>query len=136
MSPTLYHVPKTISSPIVQTLLELDDSDVVVKTLTFNDLKDPAYLEINPMGTSPAFTDNSHDLEGEITLFESGAIMSWILEEYDAEGKLHPREYIRNLLRGKVHQTLSSVRHSFLRSLLAPPIISLSPSSSWKGGSL
>ena len=90
MAPTLYHVPKTISSPIVQILLELDVNEVQVKTMTFQELKEPAFLEINPMGTSPAFTDDRHPLDGHVTMFESGAILSWILEEYDKEGKLHP----------------------------------------------
>lgn len=88
---TLYHVPKTISSPIVQTLLELDDGPSVhIETLTFKQLKSTEYLKINPMGTSPALTDGSHVLQGPITMFESGAILSWILEEYDTKHKLHP----------------------------------------------
>ena len=90
MSPTLYHVPKTISSPIVQILHELNaiqTNQVIIKTLSFADLITPEYLKINPMGTSPAFTDDEHD----IVIWESGAILSYVLHVFDTEYKLHPR---------------------------------------------
>lgn len=84
--PTLYHVPKTISSPIVQTLheLELVPSTVHVEVLSFADLKTPSHLMINPMGTSPAFRD------GDTILWESGAVLNYLLEEYDIHYKLYP----------------------------------------------
>jgi glutathione S-transferase len=86
--PTLYHVPKTIFSPIYQILLHLHlTPDVIqVKTLTFSDLKSPQHLDRNPMGTSPAFTD---DQEG-IAIWESGAVLSYILQMYDTSYQLHP----------------------------------------------
>ena len=89
MSPTLYHVPKTISSPIYQSLIELGvaNKDVAVKTLTFPDLKKPDHLARNPMGTSPAFTDEANG----IAIWESGAVLTYLLEEYDTEFKLHPQ---------------------------------------------
>lgn len=73
MTPTLHHVPKTISSPIFQLLLELKlvPDTVVVKTLTFPELKEQPHLMINPMGTSPAFHDD------DLTIWESGAILTW-----------------------------------------------------------
>jgi glutathione S-transferase len=85
MSPTLYHVPKTISSPIFQALLELEltPSTVEVVTLTFADIKGEAHLAINPMGSSPAFQD------GDTILWESGAVLNYLLEEYDTEYKLY-----------------------------------------------
>jgi glutathione S-transferase len=86
MAPTLYHVPKTISSPIVQTLLELDlvPSVVQIEVLSFADLKGTSHLMINPMGTSPAFRD------GDTLMWESGAILNYLLEEYDTEYKFYP----------------------------------------------
>jgi glutathione S-transferase len=86
MGPTLYHVPKTISSPIVQCLLELDllNNPVEVKEISFEALKSPEYLLINPMGTAPAFQDAT------IILWESGAILSYLLERYDTKHKLYP----------------------------------------------
>ena len=75
--PTLYHVKRTISSPIVQLILELGLRNIHIQEITFTDLKRPEYLQINPMGTSPAFTD------GDLVLWESGAIMDYLLETYD-----------------------------------------------------
>jgi glutathione S-transferase len=89
MPPTLYHVPRTISSPIVQVLYELnliETNKVNIKTLTFTQLKAPEHLARNPMGTSPAFTDDEKD----IAIWESGAVLTYILEFYDNEHKLHP----------------------------------------------
>lgn len=88
MVPTLYHIPKTISSPIYQVLIELDlvDNPIHVKILTFDDLKTPEYRAINPMGTCPAFTD--HD-QG-IVMWESGAVLAYILDVYDTKRQLVP----------------------------------------------
>jgi glutathione S-transferase len=87
MAPTLYHVPKTISSPIVQALsiLNLIDNPIKVETLTFDDLKSREHLARNPMGSSPAF------VYGNIEIWESGAVLTYLLETYDTEGKLHPQ---------------------------------------------
>jgi len=86
MAPTLHHVPRTISSPIVQTLLELElvPGTIDINVLSFADLKSEAHLAINPMGTSPAFQD------GDIILWESGAVLNYILEEYDSNCKFYP----------------------------------------------
>ena len=86
--PTLYHVPKTISSPIYQALLELKvvDNPVRVESLTFADLKTPEHLARNPMGTSPAFVDQ----ELGIRIWESGAVLTYLLERYDPSYQLHP----------------------------------------------
>lgn len=87
MAPTLYHVPKTISSPIVQILIEIGAiNDVKVEKKTFPSIKEPDYLAINPMGTSPTLTDADRD----IVMYESGAILSYLLEEYDVKHEFHP----------------------------------------------
>jgi hypothetical protein len=51
---------------------------------SFSELKLPEYLALNPMGTSPAFQD------GEIIIWEFGAVLTYLLERYDTEHKLHP----------------------------------------------
>jgi glutathione S-transferase len=82
--PTLYHVRRTISSPIVQTLIELGlaHTTVRIQELSFADLKSPEYRQrVNPMGTSPAFCD--HDVQ----MWESGAILDYLLEMYDPHGQ-------------------------------------------------
>jgi glutathione S-transferase len=97
MTPILYHVPTTISSPIVQALAELgliDDikekgrscsTSIQIETLTFADLKTPEHLHRNPMGTSPTLVDSDQG----IRIWESGAIVTYLLERYDVECQLH-----------------------------------------------
>ena len=84
--PTLYHVPRTISSPIYQLLLELHavDCPVRVETLSFADLKTKEHLQRNPMGTSPTYCD------GPLKIWESGAVLQYLLEQHDPFNKYHP----------------------------------------------
>jgi glutathione S-transferase len=56
---------------------ELNDID-------FADLKKPEYLKINPNGRMPAIHDPNEDL----TLWESGAIIEYLVEKYDTERKV------------------------------------------------
>ena len=89
MPPTLYHVPRTISSPLVQLVLELnliEDGEIVVQELTFAELKSPAHLAINIMGTSPAFQCT----ENALCMWESGAILDFLLEQHDTNFRFHP----------------------------------------------
>lgn len=89
MPPTLYHVPRTISSPLVQICLELDLIDkeaIIVKELSFADLKSPEHLAINVMGTSPAFQCTVMG----VCMWESGAILDFLLERNDPQHRFHP----------------------------------------------
>ena len=88
MPVTLYHVPRTISSPIVQVLLELEavDNPVIVEEMGFSALKREEHMSRNPMATSPAFQDT--DLG--ITMWESGAVLDYVLERYDVRNQFHP----------------------------------------------
>jgi glutathione S-transferase len=89
MVATLYHIPRTISSPIVQILLELNlvNNPIEVEEISFRTLKSEEYLSINPMGTSPAF----HDTDLDITIWESGAVLTYLLERYDTEHQFYPK---------------------------------------------
>jgi glutathione S-transferase len=82
----LYHIPKSVSSPIVQCLVELGlvGDSLVANELSFADIKESSYLDINPMGTAPTFQD------GDVIIWESGAVLTYLLERYDTHHKLHP----------------------------------------------
>jgi glutathione S-transferase len=55
--------------------------------LSKNTQKEPWFLEINPNGRIPALTDTFTDGK-EIKLFESGAIMQYLVERYDKDHKV------------------------------------------------
>jgi len=114
-SSTLYHIPKTISSPIVQIMMEMKVPCPPVKivTLNFSDIKSPWYLAINPMGTSPAFQD------GDLIIWESGAVLSHLLETYDTSFKFHPAPG-SGVQRGKflqIQQYIIATVYPFIASL-------------------
>ena len=82
----LHHVPGTISSPVVQALIELDVPETVVRvrTLSFPELKASLNTDINPMGTSPSFQD------GTLKIWESSAVLLHLLETHDLQHRYHP----------------------------------------------
>lgn len=52
--------------------------------IQFSELKKPEFLAINPNGRMPAIEDPNTNL----TLWESGAIIEYLIEKYDTERKL------------------------------------------------
>jgi glutathione S-transferase len=80
----LYHSPRTRSVRIYWLLEELG-VPYELETLAFTPetLKAPAYLNVHPLGKLPAIQD------GDLILFESGAILEYILEKY-GNGRLAP----------------------------------------------
>ena len=52
--------------------------------ISLTEVKQPDYLEINPNGRIPAIYDPNTDL----TLWESGAIVLYLIERYDTEHKI------------------------------------------------
>lgn len=54
--------------------------------MAFPDLKSAEHLAVNPMGTSPTFRDTDLD----ITIWESGAVLDYILERYDTQNRFQP----------------------------------------------
>lgn len=61
--------------------LGLDHEVVPTK---MSEVKDPDYLQINPNGRIPAI----HDPNTGLTLWESGAIVEYLIERYDTEHRL------------------------------------------------
>merc|ERR1712000_607054 len=56
-------------------------------SMTKNEQKEPWFLEINPNGRIPAITDKTPDGE-TIRVFESGAILQYLVQRYDPDGKV------------------------------------------------
>ena len=52
-----------------------------------NEQKEPWFLEINPNGRIPAMTDKFTDGE-QIRVFESGAILQYLVDRYDKDHKV------------------------------------------------
>lgn len=78
----LYHIPRSRSVRVAWLLEELGVPYETV-TMTFGGLKKPEYLRIHPLGKVPAIQD------GALTMFESGAIVEYLLETY-GNGRLAP----------------------------------------------
>jgi len=80
----LFHASRTRSVRVIWLLEELG-VPYELKTMSFtqDQLKSPEYLSINPTGKLPAIQD------GELSMYESGAIVEYILEKY-GKGQLAP----------------------------------------------
>ncbi|KAL2161408.1 hypothetical protein VTH06DRAFT_7969 [Thermothelomyces fergusii] len=55
-----------------------------IEDVPFSDVKKPEYLAVNPNGRLPSIRDPNAGL----TLWESGAILEYLVEKYDTEHKL------------------------------------------------
>ena len=92
---TLYHSPRSRSVRSVWLANELGlDFELVTMPLDLKILRAPEYLSIHPLGRVPCLVD------GERTVFESGAIAQYLCETYDADARLglnrppgHPERY-------------------------------------------
>jgi len=81
----LYHSARTRSVRILWLLEELAvPYELVTMQFTPEALKAPSYTSINPLGKVPSIED------GELTLFESGAIVEYLIETY-GKGRLAPK---------------------------------------------
>jgi glutathione S-transferase len=85
---TLYTVntPNGIKASI---LLEELNLDYKVHSISMkdNEQKEPWFLEINPNGRIPALTDTAEDGK-PIRVFESGAILEYLVARYDKDHKV------------------------------------------------
>ena len=102
----LYHAPRTRSFRIVWLLEELG-LRYEVETMTFVPPQ-TAFTQASPFGKFPAIED------GELTMFESGAILEYVIERY-GNGRLAPAP--GSALRGPYLQWLH-----FAEATAFPPI--------------
>jgi len=63
--------------------------DVKPISLAKNEQKEAWYLAINPNGRIPALVDHT---QGDLSVFESGAIMLYLAEQADTKGTLLPKD--------------------------------------------
>ncbi|KAI0803676.1 glutathione S-transferase [Xylaria sp. FL0064] len=70
--------------PKVIMILEELSLPYEIAPVEFADVKKPEYLAVNPNGRMPAIYDPNRDL----TLWESGAIVEYLVETYDKDNKI------------------------------------------------
>lgn len=70
--------------PKIAILLDELNLPYEINPIPFTDVKTPAYLAINPNGRLPSIQDPNSG----ITLWESGAILEYLIERYDTTHKL------------------------------------------------
>ncbi len=80
----LFHAPNSRSMRIVWLLEELDlEYELIGFKLGEKAMREPQYLKLNPMGRVPTLQD------GDVTIFESGAIVEYVLARYGG-GRMVP----------------------------------------------
>jgi glutathione S-transferase len=104
---TLYHAPMSRSLR-VRWLLEELAIPYQLETRKLAELKTPEYLALHPLGKVPSIRD------GELVLFESGAIVQYLLETH-GDGRLEPK--LGSPERPKFLQWLH-----FAEASMAPPL--------------
>jgi len=116
---TLYHSPRTRSVRVLWLLEELG-IPYELRTLAFtpDSLKSPEYTKLNPLGKVPSITD------GDLTLFESGAIVEYLVERY-GDGRLAPKP--GTIERGHYFQWIH-----FAEATCLPPLSDLAQHSMFK----
>ncbi|KAM0544813.1 hypothetical protein ACHAPJ_011643 [Fusarium lateritium] len=66
-------------------LIALEELEVPYNKIDVENPKSESFLKINPNGRTPAITDPNNS---NFTLWESGAIVEYLVDRYDAGGKL------------------------------------------------
>ncbi|KAI1164514.1 glutathione S-transferase [Nemania serpens] len=84
LKPIIVHGKGGPNPPKVVMILEELGLPYEFAATTFADIKKPDYLAVNPNGRLPAIHDPNRDL----TLWESGAIIEYLVETYDKENKI------------------------------------------------
>jgi glutathione S-transferase len=104
---TLFHVPFSRSLR-VRWLLEELGLPYRLETRSFGDLRRPEHLALHPLGKVPVLAD------GNVVLFESGAIVQHLLERH-GEGRLEPE-------RGSPERALFLQWFHYAEASMTPPL--------------
>jgi glutathione S-transferase len=86
---TVHHLNNSRSQRVIWLLEELG-VDYEIKRYERDSktmLAPKSLLKVHPLGKSPVITDDAH---GGVTVAESGAIIEYLIENYDIESKLAP----------------------------------------------
>tara|TARA_Y100000588_G_C14226430_1_gene913361 strand:+ start:1608 stop:2216 length:609 start_codon:yes stop_codon:yes gene_type:complete len=80
----IHHAPNSRSTRALWLFNELDiPYEIEIYPLGDKSMRTPEYLKIHPLGRVPALED------GDVTIFESGAIVQYVLSKY-GDGKMLP----------------------------------------------
>jgi glutathione S-transferase len=75
-------------------VLILEEMKLSYRTIPVNtrtlEHKQPSYTNLNPNGRMPTLVDHSN---GDFVIWESGAIILYLIEKYDTEHKLSPATF-------------------------------------------
>eukprot|EP00008_Paramoeba_atlantica_P009142 CAMPEP_0201479992 /NCGR_PEP_ID=MMETSP0151_2-20130828/4602_1 /ASSEMBLY_ACC=CAM_ASM_000257 /TAXON_ID=200890 /ORGANISM="Paramoeba atlantica, Strain 621/1 / CCAP 1560/9" /LENGTH=221 /DNA_ID=CAMNT_0047861733 /DNA_START=45 /DNA_END=710 /DNA_ORIENTATION=+ len=95
--PRLHFIHSTRASKVVWLSRSLG-ANVELIEHTWESIKSPEFLKLNPHGTIPTLETNSSS-SSPMVLWESGAILYWLLETYDQENRYYgsPGSEKRNL---------------------------------------
>ena len=79
----LYGQPKLVNPAKVAIILRTLGVPFEWRTIEFGELKQQPYLDLNPNGRVPTVVDPNTGM----TLWESGAIIEYLVDQYDKENK-------------------------------------------------
>lgn len=86
-------------------MITLEELGIPYEKVEVEDVKSAAFLKFNPNGRTPVIVDPNND---DFTLWESGAIIEYLVETYDALGTLTLEDRkSRWLLRQYLHFQMS-----------------------------
>lgn len=86
-------------------MIILEELGIPYEKVQVEDIKSEAFLKLNPNGRAPVIVDPNN---GNFTLWESGAIIEYLVETYDTLGSLTLRDRKdRWLLRQYLHFQMS-----------------------------
>lgn len=105
------HLPEGGPNPY-KVIIVMEELGIPYEAMVVKDPKEPWFTAINPNGRLPAIVDPNNG----ITLWESGAIVEYLVETYDKEGKLnvedvagkwHLKQYLHFQMSGQVRTPIT-----------------------------